>query len=114
MNEINSVGLLILSGLLAAFSQILLKKSAIVNHTNKIEEYINLYVIASYTILFATTFINMFAMREISYKSVPVIGTVSYVFVIILSKLILGEKISRRKLTGIIIILIGIIIFNSN
>ena len=112
MSEIIALMLVIFSGLLAAFSQLLLKKSAMSNHNSRIAEYLNLYVISSYGVLFGTTLINMIALRVIPYKLVPMLGTVSYIFVILLSKLIIKEKIGRKKWIGMILIIVGIVVFN--
>lgn len=66
----------------------------------------------SYSTLFLTSFINMYALQFLPYKLVPMLGTVSYIFVIFLSKMILKEKMGRKKWMGALLILVGIIIFN--
>lgn len=112
MNKSLALLLVVFAGLCAAFSQILLKTSAMHSHKSQIHEIINWRVLTSYGILFLTTIINMYAMRFVDYKYVPVIGTVSYIFVIILSGFILKEKIGRNKILGMFLILSGMVIFN--
>ena len=41
----------------------------------------------------------------------PVIDTAAYVFVLILSKVILKERITRGKIIGNLIIILGIIVY---
>ena len=42
----------------------------------------------------------------------PILGTTEYVFVAILSYYLLKEKISKKKLIGLITIIIGVLIFS--
>ncbi len=112
MNKSVALLLIVIAGLCAAFSQILLKTSAMLQYKSKINEIINGRVLTSYFIFFITTMINMYAMRYIDYKYVPIIGTISYVFVVLLSSFILKEKISRYKILGMLLIISGMIIFN--
>lgn len=105
-------GLVIISAFLAANSQLLLKTSAQIEHGNVIFEYINWRVLVSYGTLLITSFINMYALQFLPYKLVPMLGTVSYIFVIVLSKVVLREKMGFSKWVGASLIVIGIIIFN--
>lgn len=107
-----ALGLVIISAFLAASSQMLLKTSAQKEHDSWVFEYINWRVLLSYGTLFLTSFINMYALQFLPYKLVPMLGTVSYVFVIFLSKMILKEKMGKNKWIGALLILIGIIVFN--
>lgn len=112
MNSIIGVVLIIFCAFISAFSQVLLKKSASVAHSSWYEEYINVRVIVAYGILFATIIINMYALRFITFKLSNIIGTLSYVFVVIMSKIFFDEKISLKRYIGVIVIIIGIIVFN--
>lgn len=105
-------GLVIISAFLAACSQLLLKKSADKDHTNIWREYLNWRVVTSYSLLFFSSFINMYALRFVPYKLVPVLGTASYLFVLVLSIFMLKEQMNMRKIGGAMFILAGIIIFN--
>lgn len=112
MNSSIAVVLIIVSGLLAAVSQLMLKKSAMQQYPNLWREYLNKRVIGSYALLFATTLINMYAMMYVPYKIVPIVGTVSYVFVVLFSKIFLKEKIDLKKWIGAGVIIGGIVVFN--
>ena len=112
MNRETAVLIYCFSGLLVAVSQILLKKSAKKEYSSFLKNYLNPYVIISYAILFGAIIINMFAMRAIPYKYALILATLPYVFVLILSKLICKEKISRKKWLGALVVLVGIIVFN--
>lgn len=110
---INRGVIIILSSiLLTSLSQILLKKSTEKKYNNIIREYLNLNVIFAYGMFFVTMFLNIIALKYITLKSMQVFMALSYFCVLILSRFILNEKITRKKLIGNIIIIIGIIIFN--
>ena len=98
------------AALLAAVSQILLKMSAGKTHKNEIMEYLNIYVISGYAMLFLSMLLNFVAYKYIEYRFGPVINALSYVFVLFLGNLFLKEKITARKFWGNILIIIGIII----
>lgn len=102
----------ILSVFIASISQVMLKKSANIKHESRVREYINIYVIGSYFILFISTILTVIAYRGVELKNGPVIEASGYIFIIILSRIFLGEKITAMRITGTLLIIIGIIIFN--
>lgn len=103
--------LLIFSVFIASCSQILLKISANKKYKNKLNEYLNSYVVAAYFIFFASTIITVLAYKGIELKYGGVIESVGYIFILILSKIILNEKITKNKVLGILLIMIGIFVF---
>ena len=104
--------LMIFSALLAALSQILLKKSANKKHKNRITEFLNPWVIIGYVILLSTMFINIYAYKGLDYKIGPILNSTTYIFVIILSHFILKENINKKMFIGIFLIIAGVVIFN--
>jgi len=96
---------------IASFSQVLLKMGAGKTYSSKIREYLNLYVIGGYGMLFVSMLLTIVAYSHLSYLSVPVVEAVGYVLVPVLSYLFFKEKMSVRKVTGICLILIGIVIY---
>jgi len=97
---------------LSAISQILLKKSAEQKHETFLKEYLNWRVITAYGIFFAVLLLNTYAYTRIDLKYGAVIDTFTYIFVLLLSVLLLHEKVSRRQLIGNLLILAGIFIYN--
>lgn len=104
--------IMICSVFVASVSQILLKKSAAKEHAGFIKEYLNKFVIIGYLMLLASMFITIIAYRELPLKYGAVIESLGYVFVMILSSVFLGEKITKRKIIGNILIIVGIIVFS--
>ena len=112
MTSTIGVILMIFSAFLAACSQVFLKKSADTTYTSKLREILNFKVVLSYGILLSTMILNVYAFRFLPYKIGPVLNSLSYFFVFILSYLFFKEKITIRKIVGIGLIIFGIIIYN--
>lgn len=113
MGKISSFYLLIALGVFAcSCSQILLKKSAMVERKHWIFTLLNPNVIVAYTILLCSMFVNIYAMSNgVGLKDIPILESLGYVFVPILSYLFLNEKINKRTLLSILLIFTGICVF---
>lgn len=110
MNELLAILIYSFSGFVAAISQIIMKKAAM--KTNRgIRKYLKWSIFLAYFMLFATLLLNMIALRFMPYKFAPVLSSLSYVFVIILSKLILKEDITWKQRIGMILIFTGMGVF---
>ena len=92
--------ILILSVVVASFAQILLKKSAAKTYSSPIKEYLNVYVICGYGMMFLSMFITVMAYRGLDFSNVPVVESLGYVVVMLLSYLFFKEKITKKKLLG--------------
>ena len=105
--------LIVIAGIFAsACSQILLKQSANQQYSHWVFEYLNWRVILAYAIFLGSTLINVFGLKNgVNLKDLPILESLGYIFVPILSLLFLTEKITKRTLTAMFIIFIGIIIF---
>ena len=90
----------LLSPLLAAFSQILLKKSANKSHQGFIEDYINPLVISAYIIFFICTIITLVSLKYIDLSTAVLLESSSYIYVLLFSRLIFAEKIKKSNYWG--------------
>ncbi len=104
--------LFLVSVFISSVSQILLKTSANIEHENKIMEYLNPRVIVAYGIFFLSSLLTVLAYKGVPLSLGPVLETSGYVWVAVLGRWILGEKIKRKKMIGLVIIIIGIVISN--
>lgn len=107
-----SIIIFIVSVFIASCSQILLKKSANISNNSKIKEYLNKYVIVAYLLLFISTLLTMYAYKKIELSTGVIIESISYIIIAILSYFILHEKINKKEVLGIFLIVVGIIIFS--
>ena len=103
--------LMLLAQLIAAVSQLLLKKSAMTQHEGFLREYLNAFVIGGYALLVVSMAIVIFCYSGLDYMGVVVIEPVSYVMVMLLSRLVFGEKLTAGKLAGMALIVCGIAVF---
>lgn len=103
--------LILFSALITAVSQILLKVSADKKYQSVIFEYLNPYVIVSYALFVFVLGLNVFIFRTVDYRYGIVLNSVPTVMVLLLSCFILKEKITKRRVIGNIVILLGVIIF---
>ena len=105
--------LLVASVIIASFSQILLKKAADKTYPNWIREYLNAYVICGYGMMFLSLFMTMISYKGFdNFANVPLLESLGYVVVMILSYFFFKEKITARKVLGIVLILGGIFVYN--
>ena len=105
------VFLLIASVLIASCSQIILKKSASKEYSSIIREYLNVKVIVGYGMMFISTILTIFAFKGLDYKNGPIIESLGYIFIMFLSRIFLKEKITKKKIIGNSLILLGILVF---
>ena len=104
--------ILVVIGIFAcSCSQILLKKSAQQDHKNILMSMLNKNVIVSYSIMLATMFVNIYAMsRGVGLKELPILESLGYIFVPLLSFIFLKEKIGNKEFIAMMMIVIGILI----
>lgn len=113
MNKVFVYALIYIAGvLISAFAQVLLKKSAETKKDNIIKEYLNVKTICSYAIFFIATLCSVFAYKYLPLSYGPILGTLEYIFVAILSYIFLKERIKRKKLVGLLIVLVGVFIYS--
>ena len=105
------VFLLILAVLVSSISQIILKKSASKTYSSILKEYLNIYVITGYGLMVLSTVLVVLGLKGVPYKNEPIIESLGYLFVMILSNRLLGEKITKKKVLGNVLILVGIAVY---
>lgn len=102
---------LFLAVAVSSVSQILLKKGASKQYDNVLREYLNPWVILGYGMMVLSTLCVIYAYKGVEYKNGSIIESLGFLVVMVLSRIILGEKITVKKILGNIIILTGIIVF---
>ena len=100
----------VFSVLISSVSQIMLKSSADKKYDNPIKEYLNPRVIIAYGIFFIASLATVYAYKGIPLSTGPILETTGYLWVALLGYFILKERISRRKIAGLIIVVAGIVI----
>lgn len=105
-------GILLIGVFLSAISQVMLKKAALKKYDSVIQEYLNPLVIIAYFIFFMTTFCSILAYKGIPLSMGPILEATSYIYVTFFGVRIFKEKINKRKLVALILIIAGIFVYS--
>lgn len=97
--------------IISSSSQMLLKKGATQKYESVIREYLNPWVISGYGLMVLSTLCVIFAYRGVAYKNGAIIESLGYLLIMFLSRIFFGEKITKKKLLGNLIILAGVLVF---
>ena len=93
--------------LIASLSQVLLKTESGREHGSFLKEYLNVRVIGAYVLLA----LSVLAYRGLPLSMGPVFESCSYVFVTLFGVLLFKEKLGRRRLPALLLILAGILLY---
>lgn len=97
---------------LSSISQVMLKKAALRTYSSRIKEYLNPLVIIAYTIFVGTTFLSIYAYKGIPLSMGPVLEATSYIYVTVFGVTIFKEKLNKRKLLALVLIISGIVVYS--
>lgn len=95
---------------ISSVSQIILKSSANDKHDSIWKDYLNIKVISAYFIFFLSSLITMYAYRYVELSTGPLLEAASYIFIAVLGYIFLKEKISKKRIIGLLCIMAGIFI----
>ena len=95
------------------FSQTLLKMGANQSCKKKFcAAYINPYTVTAYSLYVLATVFTVYALKEIPLKLFYTATSIKFVLILMMSRIILHEKIDKNKLISVGLIVSGVIIFN--
>ena len=95
----------------SSISQVMLKKAALKEHKNIIEEYLNPLVIIAYIIFFCCSLVMVFVYRGIPLSLGPVLEATGYIYITLFGVIIFKEKINIKKILALGLIILGIIVY---
>lgn len=98
----------LLTPLIAALSQLLLKRAADDPRLTGLRAYLNWRAMLGYAMLFGCMALNTLALRTVDLSVAGVLEASGYLYVMLLSWLILKERMTPRKLLGNALIVVGI------
>lgn len=104
-------GVLLVSVFVSAISQVMLKKSAQKVYASRIQEYLNPLVITAYAIFFGATFLTVFAYKVVPLSMGPILESTGYIYAMLFGVLLFHEKVDRRRLLALALILLGIAVY---
>jgi len=100
----------LITPLVAAISQLMLKKAADNPSHTGIRFYVNPTVIFAYVLFFGCMVLNVVALQTLDLTVASVLEASGFLYVMVLGALFLGEKITPRKLIGNALIVAGIVL----
>ncbi len=104
-------GVLLLGVFISSLSQVLLKRAAEKQYDSRIKEYLNFTVFFAYLLFFGTTLLSVLAYKGIPLSWGPILESTGYLYVTFFGVMVFKEKINRRKLVSIALIITGIAIY---
>ena len=107
-----AANLKILAAFVAACSQILLKKSTLARHKGILGEYLNCKVFSAYALFLLTIGLNIYAFSlGLEYRFGSVLNSTAYLFTMLLSVLVLHDRLDWRCVCGNLLIVLGIVVY---
>lgn len=97
---------------ISSISQVLLKKAAMKTYASKIQEYANPLVIAAYSIFFLATLTTILAYQVVPLSLGPILEATSYLYITFFGVCLFKERIDRRKITALLLIVAGIFLYS--
>ena len=99
--------LLVLMAFLGAVASLFLKKASAIGGIVGMLKNINIYIGGS--LYLASAVLNIILLRVLDYSVVLPLTSITYIWTMVLSYLILKEKINIKKIIGVFMIIIGAI-----
>lgn len=97
--------------LLTGMGQLCLKLGSR-NKQSLLGMYVNPYTLSGYAILFIVTILSVLALMGMDLKTFSAFMALNYVAITLLSAAILGESLSKNRITAIVLIIFGVVVFN--
>ena len=108
---IPSMLLAVFSVFVASVSQTLLKWESGREHKSLAKEYLNAGVIGGYGLLGLSMLLTMFAYKKLPLSMTPAFESFSYIFVTIFGVTVFHERVTKKKLLALGLIIAGILVF---
>ena len=105
-------GVNLLGVFISAVSQVMLKKSAMQDHGSAIKEYLNPLVIFAYMMFVGSTLLSVVAYKGIPLSMGPILEATGYIYVTIFGVTIFHEKMNRKKVVALALIIGGIVVYS--
>lgn len=96
----------------ASISQVMLKTSAEKEYKNRLFEYLNPLVVIAYGLFFISTFLTVYALKVVPLSLGNLLESSGYIFVPLLSFLVLKEKMTKNMWIGSAFIIAGILVYS--
>lgn len=87
-------------------------KLGTVNRKESVRLFINPFTVTGYLSILSVTVFTVLALKDVNLKVLYAFMALSYILLLILSKIVLNEPLTKNKILATLIIFAGVIIFN--
>lgn len=105
MNLLLAVILILISSVFGAFSTLFFKLGAMLDLNFKNKKLFAAFVLAGISFIF-----YIYALKQAPLTFIYLTASVSYIWAVLLAKLVLKERLTKSKIIGIVFIFLGIIL----
>lgn len=102
------IGVLLVMTAMGAIASLFLKKASSLSNLLQMIGNVNLYVGGG--LYLGSAILNIWILRYLDYSVVLPLTSLTYVWTMVLSYFVLKEKITRKKILGVSLILIGAVL----
>lgn len=100
-------GILLIMTLMGSFASLFLKKASAAGSIIKLLKDRNIYIGGLLYLIAAL--LNIYILKYLDYSVVLPLTAVTYIWTLIISHKLLNEKISKKKICGVCLIVLGVI-----
>ena len=104
--------LILLGTFISSVAQVMLKKAAKKQYTSFWQEYLNPRVIIAYVIFFGASLLAVLAYKAVPLSMGPILESTGYLYITVFSMTIFHEKLNRKKLLALALIVGGIVVYS--
>ena len=101
-------GILVVMTLMGAVASLFLKKASGTNAMLGLLTNLNLYIGGG--LYFLSALLNIFILRYLDYSIVLPLTSITYIWTMVISVVCLKEKVTRKQMSGVLLIMIGAIL----
>ena len=98
--------------LFTSIAHVLLKQGSVDALKKQTRLYLHPYSLVAYVIFAAVAYLSIDAMKVLDLKVFYALNSLTYMVIPVLSFLFIRESVTRNKAIGILLISLGVIIFN--
>ncbi len=96
---------------IASVSQAILKWAAMRDYALWWQAYLNPCVMGAYGLLAVSILMSLWAYRELPLSMGTILETTCYFYAALFGRLFFGERLTRRKILGLVLIVGGICVY---
>ncbi len=100
------------SAFLVAVAQVLLKLSANKTYPTRLKEYLNPLVLSGYFLFTISLIVTVLAYRYLPLSTAKMLDSTTYIFVSILGYYFLKERLQKKQIFGLFVLILGIFVFS--